>query len=190
MLANKSPKVPSDFAYFTSWRQGEVLDLRWSNVDLEQNTVTLDVGTTKNDEGRVVYMTEELKSLLLKHWEDRSESGKLSPYVFPNEGRTNRIIKTRFNRAWRKACERAGVPGKLYHDLRRTAVRNMVRAGILEKVAMMISGHKTRSVFERYNIVNDADLKMATQRQEEYLNSQTVTKTVTIGNFQEKRVNQ
>jgi integrase len=155
---------PVTFAYYTGWRQGEILNLQWSNVDLEENTVTLDVGTTKNEEGRVVYMTDELKSLLLSQWEERKVSRILSPYVFPNESRTNRIVKTRFNRAWQSACTKAGYPGKLYHDLRRTAVRNMVRAGIPERVAMMISGHKTRSIFDRYNIVDDKDLKQAAER--------------------------
>jgi len=134
------------FAYHTGWRQGEILALQWSNVDFQENTVTLNAGTTKNDEGRVVYMPDELKSLLLRQWEERKAFEKILPYVFPNESRTNRIVKTRFNRAWKSACERAGYPSKLYHDLRRTAVRNMVRAGIPERVAMMISGHKTRSV--------------------------------------------
>ena len=147
-------------------------------MDLQENTVTLDVGTTKNDEGRVIYMTEELRSLLLTQWEKRKASGKLLPYVFPNESLTNKIIKTRFNRAWRKTCERAGYPKKLYHDLRRTAVRNMVRAGIPERVAMMISGHKTRSIFDRYNIVDDKDLKQAAQKIETYHNG-LVTPVVT-----------
>lgn len=162
----------------TGWRRGEVPDLKWSNVDLQESIVSLDVGTTKNEEGSVVYMTEELKTLLESQWEERKSSGKLSLYVFPNESRRNRIIKTRFNRAWRKACERAGHPEKLFHDLRRTAVRNMVRAEIPERVAMMISGHKTRSIFDLYNIVDDKDLRQAAHKMEAY-HGNLVTAAVT-----------
>jgi len=175
----------STFAYKVGWRVSEISTLTWNQVDRKQGIVRLEPGETKNDDGRTVYLDDELKEVFNQQWELRKGAKKLLQYVFLNRDKTDKIRD--FRKAWESACDDAKIGKKLFHDFRRTAVRNMVRAGIPEGVAMKVSGHKTRSVFERYNIVNDADLKLAAQKQETYLKSQMVTKTVTIPDFTKKK---
>lgn len=164
------PKYLKDyarFAYLTGWRRGEIASLRWEDVD--GDTIRLRAENSKNGEGRTVTLEGELADLMERRKKARVVKTKtaviVSDLVFHHNAQP--IVDIR--KAWATACRMAGVEGKLFHDLRRTAVRNMVRAGVPERVAMMVSGHKTRSIFDRYNIVSENDLREAMQRTQAYL---------------------
>lgn len=159
------------FAYITGWRiASEVLPLEWRQVDFDAGEVRLHAGTTKNRDGRVFPMTSELRTLLKdQHAEHErlKKAGHIVPWVFWRmvaEGRggdkkPRQILS--LNKAWKAACVAAGCPGRIPHDLRRTAVRSLVRAGLPQTVAMKLTGHKTNSAFRRYDIVSSNDLRDA-----------------------------
>jgi integrase len=175
----------STFAYKVGWRVSEITGLTWKHVDLANGIVRLEPGESKNDEGRTVYLDDELKEVFNRQWKNRKQNKKLTSYVFPNGDGISKIKD--FRGSWKKACKDAGIGKRLFHDFRRTAVRNMIRSGIPEGIAMKISGHKTRSVFDRYNIVSDTDLKLAAQKQQTYLESQMGTISGTIHDFGTKK---
>lgn len=177
--------------YKEGWRLDEIETLTWDQVDRKLGIIRLEPGETKNDDARVAYLDDEEKAIIEEQWKLRkkvaNEGRVLLPWVFLNRYNNDRIKQ--FHKSWKKACEKAGVPGKIFHDFRRSAVRNMVRAGVPENVAMKISGHKTRSVFERYNIVNDADLIEAAKKRADYLDQFSDAGTVsgTIVKIKRKR---
>lgn len=148
------------FGYYTGCRKAEMLGLRWEQADLAAGTVRLNPGETKNNRGRVIPLATELLDTLKAAKAERDANWPECQWIFQRYGRR---IKS-FKRAWATACAAAGMPGLLVHDLRRSGVRNLVRAGVPEVVAMAISGHKTRSVFDRYNIVSEEDLMDAARR--------------------------
>ena len=157
-------------AHTFGWRmQSEVLTLEPRHLDLEAGTLRLDPGSTKNDEGRVVYLTPELKRLLAAQVKRvrgfERQTGRIVPHLFTYLTGKHRGERIRdFRRAWATACRKAGCSGMLRHDFRRTAVRNLVNRGVPERVAMKITGHKTRSVFDRYHVVSPGDLREAARR--------------------------
>jgi integrase len=158
-------KPVANFAYITGWRiKSEILMLQWRQIDFEAGTIMLDPGTTKNKEGRVFPLTHELRALMEEQRAKtdalQRERSILCPWVFHKEG----VPFKSFRKSWASACRMAGLPGRIPHDFRRTAVRNLVRVGVPERVAMQLTGHKTRSVFERYNIVSQGDLLEAAKR--------------------------
>jgi integrase len=108
--------------------------------------------------------TPELRALLEAQRahtiEVQGDTKQIIPTVFHRDGAP---IKS-FRRAWLSACGAAGVPGRLFHDFRRTAVRNLERAGVPRSVAMQMVGHKTEAIYRRYAIVSDADLRAAADK--------------------------
>jgi len=161
-------QVAALVGYILGWRKREVLDLQRRNLDLTA-TLRLDPGSTKNREGRVAYLTPELHAALVSQVERvkalEKKLERIVPWLFPHLDSPHAgtpILDPR--KAWAQACKQAGLPEVLIHDLRRSAVRNMEKVGVPRSVAMKISGHKTESVYRRYAIVSDADLKAAAAR--------------------------
>jgi len=146
-------------AYHVGLRKGALLRIRWSQPDLAANTIWM---------------------------EGRKSNRKPEPVAVPIYGDMAKFIEMQpqtsdclfargakpildFRESWKLGCERAGVSNLLFHDLRRTAVRNLRRAGVAETVIMKITGHRTRSVFERYNITDHTDTQEAGRKAEEFL---------------------
>lgn len=149
-------------AAITGWRsRSELLPLKWTQVDFKEGCIRLEPDTTKNDEGREFYFTPELREILeaRRAETDRLQKaqGRVIQHVFTIEGKSF----GKFERSWNTACRKAGLAGRIPHDLRRTAVRSLERAGVSRSVAKKISGHKTDTVYSRYAVANSADLKRA-----------------------------
>jgi len=151
-----------EFLYLTGWRSSEAFRLQWNDVDWQRQLVWL--RDSKNREPRIfpfkyharVEQVLRRQRQAVSAWE--RETGRLCPSVFHWRGRP--IQKLR--RSWQRACELAGLQGRLLHDFRRTAVRNLIRAGVQQAIAMKITGHKTDSIFRRYLIVDEELLAQAT----------------------------
>lgn len=143
------------------WRISELINLKVKQVDLDAHTIRLEPGTTKNKDGREVTMTATVHHLLVQCVEGKSGDNAVFTRL------DGKPVKD-FRDIWAKATEAAGVPGLLFHDLRRTAARNLRRAGIAEGVIMKIGGWRTRSVFERYAIVSQSDISDALEKLQSY----------------------
>jgi len=201
MLVAALPDYLKDFtrfAYLTGWRKGEIISLRWADVDGDGGAIRLRPEASKNGKGRTVVLDGELDALIQRRWKARliERDGKphVTDLVFHRDGEP----VGDFRKAWVTACFEAGLvervldesdqpmldeygkpklrPSKLFHDLRRTAARNMVRAGVPERVAMEIIGHRTRSMFDRYNIVSEDDLRLAAQKTNLYVDTLPTTR--------------
>jgi integrase len=163
--------------YHTGARLGELRRITWPQV--EKTRIVLYPGTTKNGQGRALPVYGELSGWIEMAKEQRKEFPNC-PYLCHREGKP--LGDSCVRKAWATACTAAKVDGLHFHDLRRSAVRNMDRAGVPRPVAMKISGHKTESMYNRYNIVSERDVAEVRFRMENYLGSLTTdTLSDTLG---------
>jgi integrase len=142
-------------AYVTAMRKGEILRLRWEQVDFKNKVITLEAESTKTQEKREIPLNEELLSIL--HRVPRTLGNE---FVFTFKGKPIENIRKAFSRA----CERAGIKDFRFHDLRHCGVTNLRKAGVPDNVIMSISGHKTAAMFRRYDTVDRDDRHMALER--------------------------
>jgi integrase len=166
---------PLTMGYWTGMRKEEILGLQWPQIDMFNRLAFLE--KTKNGEDRTLPLNDELYAMFQKQWAGRWERPEECAYVFHR----GPLRIGDFRKAWYTACVGAGVgrwvklesgeqvyEGKIFHDLRRTGVRNLIRSGVPQAVAMLISGHLDARIFRRYNIVDHRDVAEAMRKVSEY----------------------
>jgi len=166
------------FLYLSGWRIREAINVKWSDVDLEGKTIRLRIVHSKNKESRLLPLTGRLSEIIQQRYNERRPD---CLYVFHRDGKQ---IKDCYD-AWRSACISAGLGrmelqangknkyvGPIPHDFRRCAVRNLDRAGVSQSVAMQITGHMTPFIYRRYRIVDERDLREATEKLQAHLAEQ------------------
>lgn len=160
-----------EWAYWTGMRKAEIAALTWAAFDRETWTLRLHARNAKAGKGRKFVLDGPLRAIL----ERRVLARRLDcPFIFHRAGSPVR----EFRKTWARACREAHVEGRRFHDLRRTGVRNLVRSGVSERVAMAISGHATTSVFARYDITSEQDLREAVEKVTAYVESLPVKTSV------------
>ena len=154
-----------DLAYYSGWRKQEILGLTWEEIDEAGGVIRLSPGRSKTLVGRILPISPPIAEALARR---RARRDPGSPLVFHRDG----IPIRRWRTAWRTACQAAGVPTRFLHDCRRTAARNLIRANVPERVAMLLTGHKSRAIFDRYNIIHEQELLDAGDQLVAYLAQQ------------------
>jgi len=151
------------WAFWTGMRRGEISQLTWAAFDRESSTLILPGRSTKNGKPRKLVLEGIYREMIAR----RLAARRLDcPFIFHRHGKPMGA----FRKAWAHACKKAGV-SRIFHDLRRSAIRNMIRAGIDQTVAREISWHRTDAVFTRYNITSDEDLREAQGKLERYVSA-------------------
>ncbi len=151
-----------DFGYLVGWRKGSIHALRWPSIDRAANVIYLPARNNKTGRPFRLWMFPEIRAVVDRRWAKRHPG---TDFVFHVDGRP----MGEWDGTWKRACQVAGVPGLLFHDLRRTATRNLIRAGVDPKIAMKITGHETEAMLRRYDISAEDDVRDAAVAYSAYL---------------------
>jgi integrase len=155
------------FGFYSAWRRNEILTLTWA--DVQADSIHLRAENSKERETRTLALEGELVSII-----ERRRAKQSGPLVF-HSGTGNPIID--FRKCWKTATRMAGCPGRLFHDLRRSGVRDLIRGGTSPVIAMSVSGHKTDSMLRRYAIISEADQRQALRRVQEFRQAEAAEQT-------------
>jgi len=155
-----------EFLYYSGWRKGAARNLEWKDVDLEGKTARLKIASSKNKEPWIVPLAGRLWDITQERLNERRLN---CPFVFHRDGRKIGDFK----KSWKTACKNSGLEETLVHDLRRCTARNLSRANVPEQLAMKITGHKTNSMYRRYRIVDEDELRVAQEKLQAHLAEQS-----------------
>lgn len=167
------------FGFLTGWRKGSIESLRWSDVG--EDVIYLRAENSKTRKPETIPLEGELAAIIERRraaaiLKSEGSEPRFAEFVFHRDGES----VGDFRKAWASACKNANVPHRLFHDLRRTASRNMISAGVPQAVAMKITGHRTDSMFRRYAIVNEEQKRDALARTQQFLAAQPAERKVAI----------
>ena len=165
-----------DLAYYSGWRKNEILGLTWDKIGEAGGVIRLSPGRSKTLVGRILPISQPIADALDRR---RARRDPTSPLVFHRDG----IPVRRWRTAWRTACQAAGVPTRFLHDCRRTAARNLIRASVPERVAMLLTGHKSRAIFDRYNIIHEQELLEAGEHPRPATDPASAIRSTSLGRF-------
>jgi integrase len=169
----------SRFGFLAGWRKGSISKLRWNDVG--GGVIYLRAKNSKSRKPETLPLEGELAAIIERRRaaqtiEDENGTNRLAEFVFHRNG----LPVGDFRKAWKTACELANVDHRLFHDLRRTASRNMIDAGVPQAVAMKITGHRTDSMFRRYAIVNEDQKREALAKTQQHLAAYAGRKVVAM----------
>jgi integrase len=175
LLKNASDHIKAIImmGYYTGMRKGEILNLTWDRVDLQNRMIRLEAEDTKDREKRNIPICDELYSLLVSMPNRLHDSGQVN-HVFQFKGKPVNDIRTGLKRACKKAKIKYGrfvKGGFIFHDLRHTFNTNMRKAGVAESVIMRVTGHSTREMFDRYNTIDESDTRRAVAQMVSFIQS-------------------